>query len=177
MYKLTTGTAVIRISDGATIPADDANTDYQAYLSWKSAGNVPTPADVPTLAQHIDRIVLTIKREASQIHEDVAMSLTNEYQTAKREAQAYKDSGYTLVPVPASVTDWSTAKAPPWTHQQSADDILAQAANWEGAQTSIRKNRLAYAEQAKRAVTKADADTAYASWATFRNTIRAQLKV
>lgn len=27
------------------IPFDAANTDYQAYLAWLEAGNVPTPAD------------------------------------------------------------------------------------------------------------------------------------
>ena len=27
------------------IPADEANTDYQEFLSWKSEGNEPEPAD------------------------------------------------------------------------------------------------------------------------------------
>lgn len=36
---------VERLSDGAAIPFDPANTDYQEFLAWCEQGNEPLPAD------------------------------------------------------------------------------------------------------------------------------------
>jgi hypothetical protein len=47
-YQLTTGTSITRTADGASIPPDPLNRDYQAYLAWKAAGNTPDPVVNPT---------------------------------------------------------------------------------------------------------------------------------
>ena len=44
-YKLMKyGNCLLR-SDGASIPPDPANTDYQQYLTWLAEGNTPLPAE------------------------------------------------------------------------------------------------------------------------------------
>jgi len=51
-YKLTKNidgiintTQVQRISDGAFIPLEPDNTDYQKYLEWLEEGNTPEEAE------------------------------------------------------------------------------------------------------------------------------------
>lgn len=48
MYKLAKYGNILRIEDGAIIPADPSNTDYQKYLQWLSKGNEPLPPDEVT---------------------------------------------------------------------------------------------------------------------------------
>lgn len=50
-YKLPNGIvitqdAIERLSDGAIVPFDLGNRDYQDYLVWLDAGNTPEPCDV-----------------------------------------------------------------------------------------------------------------------------------
>ena len=54
MYKLLPDTwlgksnQILRTTDGAFIPTNPDNTDYQAYLAWVALGNTPQPADEVT---------------------------------------------------------------------------------------------------------------------------------
>jgi hypothetical protein len=40
IWNLPTGKLISRNIDGASIPMDEGNTDYQAYLQWISEGNI-----------------------------------------------------------------------------------------------------------------------------------------
>jgi len=58
MYKILTDSSrkivpeivqcIVRIEDNATIPMDEGNRDYQAYLEWIAEGNTPESADEET---------------------------------------------------------------------------------------------------------------------------------
>jgi hypothetical protein len=39
---------IVRDADGAFIPFDEANIDYQDYLTWLDEGNTPTPYTPPS---------------------------------------------------------------------------------------------------------------------------------
>jgi len=43
--------------DGACIPLDEGNRDYQDYLSWVAEGNTPNPPPAPTVDEVIARFM------------------------------------------------------------------------------------------------------------------------
>lgn len=63
MYKLTNTFSILRVEDGALIPSDSTNSDYQTYLAWVAEGNTPISADIMTKTQAKEKIKL-IRGEA-----------------------------------------------------------------------------------------------------------------
>lgn len=60
-YKHSQNDNIIRLADGAFIPADSSNSDYQKYLAWEAAGNVAEPADAPPPISPLEQIA-TLER-------------------------------------------------------------------------------------------------------------------
>lgn len=64
MYKLhSSGLAIVRTTDGATIPATAGNRDYVDYLAWVALGNAPGPAVDSTAQQRVQARIDGRERE------------------------------------------------------------------------------------------------------------------
>lgn len=94
---------------------------------------------------------------------------SDKYNAAATAASAFAAGGYTGT-APPSVQCWATAKG--WTAKQSADDILAAAANLTNLRETIRAQRLAKKEAARAAGTEAALATVVTQWAGALAAIR-----
>lgn len=75
MYKLSQQNSIIRLSDNASIPNDERNSDYQEYLSWVAQGNKAEPYEIPmaeiaaknvqAIQAEIDRVAATVMRNST----------------------------------------------------------------------------------------------------------------
>jgi hypothetical protein len=63
MYKLTQTPSILRLSDGAMIPADAANRDYADFLAWQAGGNTPEPCRQLTAAERIADNIAAVQSE------------------------------------------------------------------------------------------------------------------
>lgn len=80
MYKLTHTAAIIRLFDNAIIPADNANSDYRAYLEWLDYGNTPDAADpeIKTASAANFRIALSRLGLRTAVESAISASSDNE---------------------------------------------------------------------------------------------------
>lgn len=61
MYKLTSSESVLRLEDGAVVPADERNADWRAYQDWLVGGNMPALADQPSAADLIKKQIADLE--------------------------------------------------------------------------------------------------------------------
>lgn len=91
MYKVVSGSVVVRISDGANIPFSEDNKDYREFLEWVEGGNTPDieQADVavPTIvsARQARLALLSINKlsEVDQLISGLGKAATIEWEFAQ----------------------------------------------------------------------------------------------
>jgi len=93
MYQLTQFSSVIRLTDGATIPADPDNADWQVYLRWLSNGNTPdpVPAAVVEGVARAERDALLRSTDVHALADRWASMTTSEQQAWAAYRQALRD--------------------------------------------------------------------------------------
>ena len=78
--------SVTRASDRASIPDDDRNRDWRAYLAWCAEGNTPDPIPAPV----IDPAVAERKASEKSARDKIA---TTSALTADEESAMFGNSG------------------------------------------------------------------------------------
>ena len=76
MYKLT-DTGVLRLTDGACIPNDAGNKDWQEYQIWLGDGNTPEPEMSESERNSLTWSALRAQRDIELARSDVYMLVDN----------------------------------------------------------------------------------------------------
>ena len=79
-----TNEVIKRLTDGASIPFDEANKDYREYLEWVAEGNTPEPADEDTLTWD------SIRATRDQILRDTDWTMTSGATVDQAQWAAYR---------------------------------------------------------------------------------------
>lgn len=148
--------------DIATLTGQRPMTEEEA-AAWAAQ----QATDAPTLGAVQADAMRRIDADVDAVVIAVVGARVDEYSQAEAQARDYAAGGYTG-DVPPYVADHAGVRE--WTAQAAADDILATATAWRGAQAAMRAARLAR-KQAVR--TAADAEAVRAELVTWRGTINA----
>lgn len=106
-YSLVHGSTVIQRSDGAFIPADPGNLDYQAYLAWCAAGNT---AEIPLADAQQQQIVMIATACQAAIYagfSSSALGATHMYPAKDLDQQNLTASVLASL-MPALASNWTT---------------------------------------------------------------------
>lgn len=153
--------------DGADLPVTVVGIGE--VTDWE--GPLPMPPVPP-----LDRTAINaqIDADVDAIYARVIGNRAAEYEQAEREALAHQAASF-ADPAPPMVQAWADAKG--WPGSQAAQDIIAQATAWRGAQTQIRAQRLLRKEQVRTAASDDAVRTAVAAWAAALGQIKTALGV
>jgi len=105
MYQLTKTNSIIRLADGACIPADNANTDYQEYLSWLEAGGVPEDVLPPTQAE----TYLAWKAQREQLVAQIVVEVDGMTFDGDEESQNRMVRAVAAADLMSETTEWTLA--------------------------------------------------------------------
>jgi len=121
MYKLFAN-GVMRLSDGAYIPAEVKNADWQEYQRWLDAGNTPLPERTLAETKEKHRAVITQARDTA------LRNLTADYDgdrwDADEDTSARIANALTMVREAAAIGITPPA-AIPWRTADNRDRVLS----------------------------------------------------
>lgn len=130
-YQLTKDGGVIRLSDGAYIPADPTNRDYAEYLAWLGDDNEPLPAPDPDIP---------VPHQVTRAQGKAALIVAGLWDDVLAYVEAIDDPQEKLLALVAlnDTTHWNrdspmlnTAAAALGLTEQQLDDLFIQAATIE----------------------------------------------
>lgn len=90
MYQLTNSDSILRTSDGACIPADPANTDYQQFLKDQAEGAVVEPYVLPSPKPEVLAELRTLREGIYKPLDLMQMRALSTEDTLKQEVETCK---------------------------------------------------------------------------------------
>jgi hypothetical protein len=161
MYGINEHGTIIRIADGASIPVDETNRDYQHYLAWVDNGNTAVSL------VNLDAMQDAVKSAAEQRFMALAAKITGEPINALiiQEWQAKEQLVMKWVaagkPNPTAINEYLLAYYeatgdPDKTPAQLMESWLVNATNWRNLNIAYITWRQGFRARIKTATTEAD---------------------